>query len=68
MVSPIYFIKIELMSEKIPLTDVESNSQENCFIALFRGKYFLKYCLSSIATATDLNYYSLMLRYKEHNE
>jgi hypothetical protein len=56
------------MSEKIPLTDVESNSQENCFMALFRGKYFLKYCLSSIATATDLNYYSLMLRYKEHNE
>lgn len=70
MAYAIYFIKIELLSERFSMTDEESRNVKRManFIALFHTRPFLQSRLASMAPAVDLKYLSLMNLYKKTEE
>ncbi len=70
MAYAIYFLKIELMSERFSLDQNELNKSKRMAqcIALFHSEASLRSRLSSPSPAQDLKYLRLMQRYREEDK
>jgi hypothetical protein len=70
MAYAIYFIKIQLMSERFEMTEEETRNVHKManFIALFHTRPFIQSRLASLAPAVDLRYLSQMIWFKKKDE
>ena len=70
MAHSIYYLKMQLLSEKFEMTTKEAESvrRMSTFIAVFHSAAFLRSRLCSIAPAQDLKYLSLMKFYLTEDE
>lgn len=70
MAYAIYFLKMELMSERFQMSAHETRNvhQMAIFIALFHARPFLQSRLASISPAIDLKHLSQMNSYKKKDE